>query len=220
MLEYALNRETPFTAAIAFENIDVIETVKQVSNSLGRLYHERILARRRVDKVRYEYIRAEIRPVGFEMALEQPAAEPKTTEPVKPQIKTQNNTESIESAIIVLGNIAKKTLTCTPNRNPDAAEPTTPNIEHRQPTAEQQPEQQPEKQKHSHYFVDVSRYNTIDIYRITELYGCSQMAAHITKKALCSGDRGHKDLTTDIKEIIDTANRWLEMIAEDGKAIK
>ena len=42
------------------------------------------------------------------------------------------------------------------------------------------------------------------------------MAAHITKKALCSGARGHKDLTTDIKEIIDTANRWLEMIAEDG----
>ena len=79
MLEYALNRETPFTAAIAFENIDVIETVKHVSDSLGRLYHERILARRRVDKVRYEYIRAEIRPVGFEMALEQQASEPKNT---------------------------------------------------------------------------------------------------------------------------------------------
>ena len=194
VLEYALNRETPFTAAIAFENIDVIETVKQVSDSLGRLYHERILARRKGDKLRYEYIRAEIRPVGFDMAPEQAAAEPKAPEPEKTK--------------------------CIPSIKPDTpektAEKTTQNIEHCQPQIEQKHEQQSEKQKHSHYFVDVSRYNTIDIYRITESYQCSQMAAHITKKALCSGARGHKDLTTDIKEIIDTANRWLEMIAEDG----
>lgn len=47
VLEYALNRETQFTAAIAFDNIDAIETAKQVSDSPGRLYHERILARRK-----------------------------------------------------------------------------------------------------------------------------------------------------------------------------
>lgn len=194
VLEYALNRQTPFTAAIAFDNIDAIETAKQVSDSLGRLYHERILARRKIDKLRYEYIRAEIRPAGFDMAPEQAAAEPKAPEPEKTK--------------------------CIPNRKSDTpektAEPKTLNIEYSRPTIEQKPEQQPKKQKHSHYFVDVSKYNTIDIYRITELYECSQMAAHITKKALCSGARGHKDLTTDIKEIIDTTNRWLEMIAEDG----
>lgn len=72
----------------------------------------------------------------------------------------------------------------------------------------------PEK-KHNHYFVDVSNYDEIDIYRITELYGCSSMAHHITKKALCTGKRGHKDLKKDIQEIIDTAHRWLEMINED-----
>lgn len=72
----------------------------------------------------------------------------------------------------------------------------------------------PEK-KHNHYFVDVSNYDEIDIYRITELYGCSSMAHHITKKALCTGKRGHKDLKKDIQEIIDTAHRWLEMIDED-----
>ena len=45
------------------------------------------------------------------------------------------------------------------------------------------------------------------------------MAAHITKSFVLRR-QGHKDLTTDIKEIIDTANRWLEMIAEDGETIK
>lgn len=75
--------------------------------------------------------------------------------------------------------------------------------------------QQIDEPKHRHYFVDVSNYDEIDIYRITELYECSQMAAHITKKALCTGKRGHKDLKKDIQEIIDTANRWLEMINED-----
>lgn len=225
VLEYALNRETPFTAAIAFESIDAIETAKQVSDSLGRLYHERILARRRVDKVRYEYINASIRPAGFEMAPDQPAAEQKTTEPEKKKMGNLKNIGiSAEEAVTGLHQIAKLTTSCPPLKEPDTpektSEPKTLKIEYRQPTdeqkPEQQPEQQPEKQKHSHYFVDVSRYNTIDIYRITESYQCSQMAAHITKKALCSGARGHKDLTTDIKEIIDTANRWLEMIAEDG----
>lgn len=36
--------------------------------------------------------------------------------------------------------------------------------------------QQIEEPKHRHYFIDVSKYSEIDIYRITELYECSQMA--------------------------------------------
>lgn len=139
VLEYALNQQKPFTASEAFDNIDAIETAKQVSDSLGRLYHERILARRKVDKVRYEYIRAGIRPAGFEMAPEQPAAEIKITKPEKPAMK--NNIGSVESAIIGLHRIAKLTTSCPRPKEPDTpektAETTTLNIEYRQPTAEQ-----------------------------------------------------------------------------------
>lgn len=146
VLEYALNQQKPFTASEAFDSIDVIETAKQVSDALGRLYNQRILARRKVDKVRYEYIMSEKRPAGFEMAPEQPAAEIKTTEPVKPQIKTQNNTESIESAIIELGKTLKNTFTCIHDektyRPKESAEPTTQNIGHRQSPIESKPDQQ------------------------------------------------------------------------------
>lgn len=70
-------------------------------------------------------------------------------------------------------------------------------------------------ENHRHYFIDVSNYKTIDVYRVTELYGCNNMAHHITKKALCAGNRGHKDLKQDLNDIIATATRWLEMIEED-----
>lgn len=68
---------------------------------------------------------------------------------------------------------------------------------------------------HDHYFLDVSKYNKIDPYRICELAGCSHPAAHIVKKAMFTGKRGHKDLIKDIENIRDTATRWLEMIEED-----
>lgn len=164
VLEYALNQQTPFTASEAFDNIDAIETAKQVSDSIERLYHERILARRKVDKVRYEYIRAEIRPVGFEMAPEQPAAEQKTTEPVNPQIKTQNNTESIESAIIEIGKTLKNTFTCIHDektyRPEKCADPTTPNTEQHQPAIETKHEQKPDWLKAAHDIVHGDREKT------------------------------------------------------------
>lgn len=218
VLEYAASRTTPFTAAQAFEAIDAIETTKQVSDALGRLYNQRILARRKVDKVRYAYILANMRysqygAGEFEMAPEQQTDEPKAPEQA-PEKHAMENIKNIgvsaESATIAMQRMAETPAKAIPDKKPNTpekpAEPTTLNVQFRQPEAEQ---------KHSHYFVNVSKYNKIDIYRITELYKCSQMAAHITKKALCSGIRGHKDLATDIKEIIDTANRWLEMIAED-----
>lgn len=146
VLEYALNRQTPFTAAIAFDNIDAIETAKQVSDSLGRLYHERILARRKIDKVRYEYIRAEIRPAGFEMAPEQTATETKTTEPEKIEMQNKNNIGSVKSAIIGLGAAvvatAEMTTKCTSDKEPS---------EHDQSQAQKDaeivdvPKKQPEK---------------------------------------------------------------------------
>ena len=53
---------------------------------------------------------------------------------------------------------------------------------------------------------------------MTELFNPHSCGAHIAKKALCSGQRGHKDLLTDIQDIIDTAERWKEMLIEDEKA--
>lgn len=70
-------------------------------------------------------------------------------------------------------------------------------------------------EKHSHYKKDISHLDTLDIYRVTELFNPHSCGAHIAKKALCSGQRGHKDLLTDIQDIIDTAERWKEMLIED-----
>lgn len=149
VLEYAHNRIAPFTAADAFDNIDAIETAKQVSDSLGRLYNQRILARRKVDKVRYEYIRAEIRPVGFEMAPELPASEPKTPEPEKKAMK--NNADSAESVTIAMQRMAKMATRCIPEKKPDTpqkpTEPTTLNIQFRKPEAEQKQNTQPESEQ-------------------------------------------------------------------------
>lgn len=71
------------------------------------------------------------------------------------------------------------------------------------------------REKHSHYRKDISNLDVLDIYRVTELFKPHSCGAHIAKKALCSGQRGHKDLLTDIQDIIDTAERWKQMIQED-----
>lgn len=73
------------------------------------------------------------------------------------------------------------------------------------------------REKHSHYRKDISNLDVLDIYRVTELFKPHSCGAHIAKKALCSGQRGHKDLLTDIQDIIDTAERWKEMLIEDSK---
>ena len=75
------------------------------------------------------------------------------------------------------------------------------------------------KPKHSHYKKDVSHLNVIDPYRIADLYDLHPCADHIAKKALCTGKRGHKDLLRDIQDIIDTAERWKEMIEEDNREV-
>ena len=75
------------------------------------------------------------------------------------------------------------------------------------------------KEKHSHYKKDVSHLNVIDPYRIADLYDLHPCAEHIMKKSLCAGGRGHKDLLRDIQDIIDTAERWKEMIEEDNNEV-
>ena len=81
-------------------------------------------------------------------------------------------------------------------------------------------DKQDKQQKHSHYKKDVRHLDYIDVYRIIELYElhdpCFQ---HALKKILVPGARGHKDLTKDINDIIDTMQRKLEMIAENEKKL-
>ena len=76
-----------------------------------------------------------------------------------------------------------------------------------------------QEEKHSHYKKDVSHLNVIDPYRISDLYDLHPCADHIMKKSLCAGNRGHKDMLRDIQDIIDTAERWKQMIEEDNGEI-
>lgn len=73
------------------------------------------------------------------------------------------------------------------------------------------------KNKHEHYFKDVSTLKTIDIYRLLELYDVTcPVAQHVIKKAFAAGKRGAKNKARDMHDIADSANRWLEMREEDN----
>ena len=70
------------------------------------------------------------------------------------------------------------------------------------------------------YFIDVSGYEKIDIYRYLELLPGERGHAieHALKKlALCGIRTGGKSLVKDITEARDTLNRWLEMREEDNR---
>lgn len=76
--------------------------------------------------------------------------------------------------------------------------------------------QEDENTKHAHYFRDVTRLKKVDVYRIIDLFGVTDGALqHIAKKALCAGDRGHKDFRQDLEDILDSIERRLEMLDED-----
>lgn len=74
------------------------------------------------------------------------------------------------------------------------------------------------KAKNPHYFKDVSNLNTVDVYRVLELFNVvNPCVQHAVKKLLCSGVRnGGKTETQDIQEAIDSLNRFMEMKAEDN----
>lgn len=70
--------------------------------------------------------------------------------------------------------------------------------------------------KHSHYHKDVSRLESIDVYRVIDLFGVTDGAAqHALKKLLCAGQRGSKTFEQDIREAHDTLARRLQMFEED-----
>ena len=77
---------------------------------------------------------------------------------------------------------------------------------------------QPEPRAHSHFFKDVSKLQTVDVYRVLELFSVTDPCLqHAAKKILCAGGRGSKDIKKDIQEAIDSLNRRLEMYREDGQ---
>lgn len=71
---------------------------------------------------------------------------------------------------------------------------------------------------HDHYFIDVSGYERVDVYRLIDLAGITcPVAQHVFKKAFATGKRGHKSLRKDWQDIADSANRRLRMLDEDAK---
>lgn len=66
--------------------------------------------------------------------------------------------------------------------------------------------------QHNHYFKDVSSLNEIDVYMVLKLFNVTDPCLqHIAKKALCAGQRGHKDFKKDLQDILDTAKRAVEI---------
>jgi hypothetical protein len=73
--------------------------------------------------------------------------------------------------------------------------------------------------KHNHYFKNVAHLQQVDVYRILELFEVTcPVAQHIVKKALAAGKRGAKSPARDMQDIVDSAQRWLEMREEDASA--
>jgi hypothetical protein len=71
---------------------------------------------------------------------------------------------------------------------------------------------------HSHYFKDVSQLDTIDVYRVIDLYKIDDPCIqHAVKKLLVAGGRGAgKDINKDIQEAIDSLERWKDMRQEEN----
>ena len=73
------------------------------------------------------------------------------------------------------------------------------------------------RNKHGHYFKDTAHLNSIDVYRVLELFNVTNPSiAHATKKLLVAGGRGAgKSIDKDVQEAIDSLVRWQAMRNED-----
>jgi len=71
--------------------------------------------------------------------------------------------------------------------------------------------------KHSHYFKEVGHLGYVDVYRVLQLFAVTDPCLqHAIKKLLVAGGRGAgKSIEKDVREAVDTLNRWLQMRAED-----
>lgn len=58
------------------------------------------------------------------------------------------------------------------------------------------------------YGADSDQSVIVDVYEVCEAFGVTNSAmSHAIKKMLCTGQRGHKDLLTDLYDIRDSINR-------------
>lgn len=72
-------------------------------------------------------------------------------------------------------------------------------------------------EKHSHYRKDVSHLQSIDVYRVLQLFAVTDPALqHAVKKLLCAGQRGVKSQAQDVQEAMDTLSRYQAMQKEDA----
>jgi len=52
----------------------------------------------------------------------------------------------------------------------------------------------------------------VDVYRVLDAFKVTDPALqHLIKKALAAGLRGHKDLSQDLQDIVDSANQALQL---------
>lgn len=56
----------------------------------------------------------------------------------------------------------------------------------------------------------------LDPFRLQKIYNLDAAGLTIIKKALAAGKRGHKDAIQDYNDIINAAERAIEMINEDA----
>lgn len=73
--------------------------------------------------------------------------------------------------------------------------------------------------RHGHYFKDVSHLQTVDIYRVLDLFEVTDPCLqHAAKKLMVAGGRGAgKSIDKDVQEAIDSLVRWQSMRKEDAK---
>ena len=73
------------------------------------------------------------------------------------------------------------------------------------------------RNQHGHYFKDTAHLNSIDVYRVLQLFAVTDPCLqHATKKLLVAGGRGAgKSIDKDVQEAIDSLVRWQAMRNED-----
>lgn len=75
-------------------------------------------------------------------------------------------------------------------------------------------------EKYPHYYKDIRHLNIIDIYRFFDLFNVKDPCLqHSIKKMAVGGKRGSKDYEKDIKEAMDTLNRWEYMQDENKRGL-
>ncbi|MEG1728108.1 MAG: hypothetical protein RR280_01010 [Bacteroidaceae bacterium] len=66
------------------------------------------------------------------------------------------------------------------------------------------------KEMYPHYYVNVEGYRWLDFYEVARLFGCVHPELqHAIKKILPAGKRNHKNLTIDIREAIQSLQRFV-----------